>query len=86
MNKDLYVNEYKIIRNDAATLLFISTNVNEELTKPVILSFKNIPFKINLEDNGHLEVLKKLDSIILIVVNQNGESEDFLELDIKEVI
>jgi hypothetical protein len=85
MSKDMFIDEYKIIRNKNNTVLLISTNVESEIKDNVCLSFTNIPFKINLENNGHLEFLKELKTIILVIANEEGNPEDFMELEIKEV-
>ena len=85
MRKDMFVDEYKIIRNKRNTVLLISTNVDSKIKDNVCLSFTNIPFKINLENNGHLGFLKKLKTIILVIANKEGAPEDFMELEIKEV-
>lgn len=85
MNKDMYVDEYKIVSNKNKTLLMISTNINAKINKNISLSFDNVSFKINLEDNGNLETLKKLKSIILIITDEVGDPKDFMELKIKDI-
>lgn len=86
MNKDLFINEYKIIRNEDTTLLMIAPPTDEKIEDKITLSFKNTPFKINLENNGHLDVFKRLKTIILVVVDIEGNPIEFMELEMHKVV